>query len=219
MGSWRSWVLPLESLHLSLFSTLATTSERKCRERERDQELKEEEEGGGGEGRRRCLCIYVYVYWVGLFDRWRGWWLWWWRWRWVWWSFGCEEGHSISCFVTEENKGGGRKRQAFLVLQKIQSHSCKHSPPLESLSFNPLGCICEKKGIDSSRSPALFVCVSFLLFLSLSLWPHRALCSSSTWVFLLSYFPLVFLVFLFFILSLEMYLWSGFGFYLFLFLF
>ena len=61
MGSWRSWVLPLESLHLSLFSTLATTSERKCRERERPRA-----EGGGG-GRRRgrekemfvylCMCV------------------------------------------------------------------------------------------------------------------------------------------------------------------
>ena len=60
MGSWRSWVLPLESLHLSLFSTLATTSERKCRERERPRAEggRRREEEGEGEG---DVCVFMYV--------------------------------------------------------------------------------------------------------------------------------------------------------------
>ena len=49
----------------SLLSTLATTSERKCREREREteRELKREEEGEG-EG---DVCVYLFMCKLGWF--------------------------------------------------------------------------------------------------------------------------------------------------------
>ena len=54
--------------------------------------------------------------------------------------------HLLLFLLQKRTRGEGGKGQAFLVLQKIQSHSCKHSSSLESLSFNHLGRICGKKG-------------------------------------------------------------------------
>ena len=61
LGSWRPWVLPLESLHLSPFSPLWPQRARESVERER--ELKREEEGEG-EG---DVCVYLFMCKLGWF--------------------------------------------------------------------------------------------------------------------------------------------------------